>query len=72
MYIVCAIMVTYLNYYSNTQFESLQEVRQLEGKVIRESSDNYVADFSGHAKVLRLIGDYREVLAPKANCKKAK
>ncbi len=67
MYFLCAIAVTFISATGNrTDF-----VDELEGRLISQTEFNIVADFSGHAKVKGLTGDYSNVLVPKAECKKA-
>ena len=72
MYVLCLITVTLTQFYNNTQFTTYNEQRKVEGKLIRQNAETVVADFSAHAKVLGLVGDYSEVLVNKSYCEKAR
>lgn len=65
MHVICMVMVTFIN----GNGVQVDEMRELNGKLIRQTEMSIVADFSWHAKFKEFIGNYSLVTVPKSNCR---
>ena len=68
MLVICSLLITV-----NAGGVGWQTKADTEGKILKESPDNYLVDFSEGVKEYRLMGkpsDYKKVLVKKTDCVK--